>query len=210
MIKQTALKYLGYQDNLVDKLTEQLLNECLVELEMITPKFMYQKYSLAHQPLMIKELDLEINYPELIDLFKESKEIVIIAGTLGIDLEQKLRYLAKIDLTKMTVMDAMASSYLESKLNEFVVSCNLGATTWCYCPGYGRVPLQLNQTLASILDCSKHIGLTVNNSGLLIPQKSIIGMIGIGTNTTTKQCLNCVNKNNCIYQKRGQTCYKID
>ena len=107
MIKENALKYLGYLDNQVDSNTEILLNECLKELEQVTPKFMYQIYTLTHHPLTIKELNLTINYPDLIDLFDSCDRIVIIACTLGLQLDQQLRYYSKINLTKMTVMDAL-------------------------------------------------------------------------------------------------------
>ena len=41
MIKENALKYLGYLDNQVDSNTEILLNECLKELEQVTPCIKY-------------------------------------------------------------------------------------------------------------------------------------------------------------------------
>ena len=68
MIKENALKYLGYLNNQVDKKTDLLLDECLQELSKIQPKFMYQIYTLEHHPLKIKELDISLDYPELIDL----------------------------------------------------------------------------------------------------------------------------------------------
>ena len=121
MIKENALKYLGYLDNQVDSNTEILLNECLKELEQVTPKFMYQIYTLTHHPLTIKELNLTINYPDLIDLFDSCDRIVIIACTLGLQLDQQLRYYSKINLTKMTVMDALASSYIEIKCDSVYI-----------------------------------------------------------------------------------------
>ena len=42
MIKKNALKYLGYLNNQVDQQTDKLLNECLLEIEKLKPKFMYQ------------------------------------------------------------------------------------------------------------------------------------------------------------------------
>ena len=206
MIKENALKYLGYLDNQVDSNTEILLNECLKELEQVTPKFMYQ----THHPLTIKELNLTINYPDLIDLFDSCDRIVIIACTLGLQLDQQLRYYSKINLTKMTVMDALASSYIEIKCDEYEAKQNFGKRTFRFCPGYGNVPLELNKNLANALNCSKHIGLTVQESNLLLPQKSMIGLIGLGDEKLTKHCFSCVNKENCMYRKRGQRCYKKD
>ena len=210
MIKENALKYLGYLDNQVDSNTEILLNECLKELEQVTPKFMYQRYTLNHHPLTIKELNLTINYPDLIDLFDSCDRIVIIACTLGLQLDQQLRYYSKINLTKMTVMDALASSYIEIKCDEYEAKQNFGKRTFRFCPGYGNVPLELNKNLANALNCSKHIGLTVQESNLLLPQKSMIGLIGLGDEKLTKHCFSCVNKENCMYRKRGQRCYKKD
>ena len=210
MIKENALKYLGYLDNQVDSNTEILLNECLKELEQVTPKFMYQIYTLTHHPLTIKELNLTINYPDLIDLFDSCDRIVIIACTLGLQLDQQLRYYSKINLTKMTVMDALASSYIEIKCDEYKANQNFNKRTFRFCPGYGNVPLELNKNLANALNCSKHIGLTVQESNLLLPQKSMIGLIGLGDEKLTKHCFSCVNKENCMYRKRGQRCYKKD
>ena len=210
MIKENALKYLGYLDNQVDSNTEILLNEFLKELEQVTPKFMYRIYTLTHHPLTIKELNLTINYPDLIDLFDSCDRIVIIACTLGLQLDQQLRYYSKINLTKMTVMDALASSYIEIKCDEYEAKQNFGKRTFRFCPGYGNVPLELNKNLANALNCSKHIGLTVQESNLLLPQKSMIGLIGLGDEKLTKHCFSCVNKENCMYRKRGQRCYKKD
>ena len=210
MIKENALKYLGYQNNKVDDNTNALLDEWLKELEQVTPKFMYQTYTLTHHPLKINELNLLINYPDLIDLFNNCNKIVIIACTLGLEVDQKLRYYSKINLTKMTIMDALASSYIEIKCDEFEAKQNFSARTFRFCPGYGTVPLELNQALAQALSCDKHIGLTVQENNLLLPQKSMIGLIGLGEEKLIKHCFSCVNKENCIYRKRGQRCYKKD
>ena len=210
MIKENALKYLGYLDNQVDSNTEILLNECLKELEQVTPKFMYQIYTLTHHPLTIKELNLTINYPDLIDLFDSCDRIVIIACTLGLQLDQQLRYYSKINLTKMTVMDALASSYIEIKCDEYEAKQNFGKRTFRFCPGYGNVPLELNKNLANALNCSKHIGLTVQESNILLPQKSMIGLIGLGDNRKEKTCQNCLHIKDCNFRKRGQTCYAKD
>ena len=78
MIKKNALKYLGYLDNQVDEQTNKLLDECLLELEKLKPKFMYQIFSLKHHPLLIKELDLSLEYPDLIDLFDSCDKVVVI------------------------------------------------------------------------------------------------------------------------------------
>ena len=141
MIKKNALKYLGYLNNQVDQQTDKLLNECLLEIEKLKPKFMYQIFSLEHHPLLIKELNLSLEYSDLIDLFDSCDKVIVIACTLGIELDKLLRYYAMIDMTKMTVMDALASSYIEIKCDEFEEKQNFGKHTFRFCPGYGNVTL---------------------------------------------------------------------
>ena len=78
------------------------------------------------------------------------------------------------------------------------------------CPGYGRVPIELNKELAFIIESSKKIGLTVQESNILLPQKSMIGLIGLGDNRKEKTCQNCLHIKDCNFRKRGQTCYAKD
>lgn len=181
-----------------------------MEIEKLKPKFMYQIFSLEHHPLLIKELNLSLEYSDLIDLFDSCDKVVIIACTLGIELDKLLRYYSMIDMTKMTVMDALASSYIEIKCDEFEEKQNFGKHTFRFCPGYGNVPLEINQKLVNALNCDKHIGLTVQENNLLLPQKSMIGLIGIGDEKLNKHCFSCINLENCIYRKKGQRCYKKD
>lgn len=210
MIKENALKYLGYQNQKLDQQTNLLLDQELEELKQFPFKYMYKIYTLSKQPLKIKELDLNIDYPDLIDLFDSCNQVVIMACTLGIDLDRKLKYYSVIDVTRMTILDALASSYLEYKADEFEKQQNFGKRTFRFCPGYGNVPLELNHQLASALQCDKHIGLTVLPNDLLLPQKSMIGLIGIGDDKIKKHCFSCKLKDNCNYRKRGQRCYKND
>ncbi|WP_296877786.1 vitamin B12 dependent methionine synthase [Thomasclavelia sp.] len=210
MIKETALKYLGYQNQMLDATTNRLLDEGLTELEQFPFKYMFKTYHLRKYPLMIEELGISLDYPDLVDLFAACSQVVVCACTLGIELDKRLRYYSLIDMTKMTIMDALSSAYLEFKADEFEAKQDFGSHTYRFCPGYGSVPLELNHLLANALQCDKHIGLTVLPDHLLLPQKSMIGLIGIGENKDQKHCFSCSLKNNCIYRKRGQRCYKID
>ena len=57
----------------------------------------------------------------------------------------------------------------------------------------GHVPIELNKELAFIIESSKKIGLTVQESNILLPQKSMIGLIGLGDNRKEKTCQNCLH-----------------
>lgn len=210
-VKDNALKYLGYQGQRLDETMNQLIDECLEEIQTLADfKVVSKTYHLSFHPLKIKEVNCLINYPDLNELFQNCDEVMIIACTLGIQFDRKIKYYSKINMTKMTILDAVGSSYLEALCDEYEQSFQFKERTFRFCPGYGHVPIELNHDLARILDCSKHIGLTIQDSHILLPQKSMIGLIGIGESKMKKSCHNCINIKNCAFRKRGQRCYKID
>ena len=127
-----------------------------------------------------------------------------------IEVEKRSHYYSHIDMTKATIFDAVASSFLEVKCNEYEDEQLIGKRTFRFCPGYGRVPIELNKELAFIIESSKKIGLTVQESNILLPQKSMIGLIGLGDNRKEKTCQNCLHIKDCNFRKRGQTCYAKD
>ena len=82
--------------------------------------------------------------------------------------------------------------------------------TFRFCPGYGQTPISLNHSLAQLLDSYRQIGLSVDPHDNLLPQKSMIGLIGLGNKKHHKTCKHCINLENCYFRKRGQRCYKTD
>lgn len=210
-IKENALKYLGYHQQIIDEKLNCLIDECIEEIDQMSSfKATYRKFPLSFHPLRIDELNLNLDYPDLNQLFKNCHEIVLISCTLGIQIDRKEHYYSHIDMTKATVLDAVASSYLETKCDEYENEQFIGKRTYRFCPGYGNVPIELNKELARIMESYKKIGLTVQKSNILLPQKSMIGLIGLGDNQRKKTCLNCFHIKDCNFRKRGQTCYAKD
>ena len=209
IIKDNALKYLGYQGSIIDDSLNNLIDECLTEVIKYSDfKVVSQRYPLNHHPLSFN--NLMIDYDDLKQLLKNCNEVMISGYTLGLQLERQLRYLAKIDMTRLTIMDALSSSYLEYLSDKYDDEIIEEKRTFRFCPGYGNVDISLNKTLANILDTNKHIGLSVTDSDLLLPQKSMIGIIGIGDNNRIKSCANCLNIQHCKFRKAGVRCYNND
>ena len=175
-IKENALKYLGYHHQILDEKMNVLIDECIEEIEKMSSfRATYRKFPLSFHPLRIDEISLNLDYPDLNNLFQNCHDVVIIGCTLEYENEQLI-----------------------------------GKRTFRFCPGYGRVPIELNKELAFIIESSKKIGLTVQESNILLPQKSMVGLIGLGDNRKEKTCQNCLHIKDCNFRKRGQTCYAKD
>lgn len=210
-IRNNALKYLGYQGQNIDDRLSTLLSNCFQELKDIAQfKVTYKIFSLSQSPLTIKEANIKIDYPDLQKLFVDCHHVIVIGCTLGIAVDQKTKYYSHFDMTKMTVLDALASSYLEALCDEFENQHFPWKKTFRFCPGYGQTPISLNKQLSVLIDSYRKIGLSVDHHDILLPQKSMIGLIGIGSNQQTKNCDHCINIKNCYFRKRGQRCYKTN
>ena len=63
MIKENALKYLGYHHQILDEKMNVLIDECIEEIEKMSSfRVTYRKFPLSFHPLRIDEISLNCNY----------------------------------------------------------------------------------------------------------------------------------------------------
>lgn len=209
MNRQAILQYLGCHGE-VDEKTNALINECIQEVQEVAHfKVIAREFALAHQPLCILELDLLLNSKDLEFYFQDCSKCLVIACTLGIQIDRRIKYYEHIDMAKAIVFDAVSSRYLEECCDDYEKTLNLGVHTFRFAPGYGDLPLSLNIPLSRVLQIDKKIGVSINSGGLFIPMKSMLGIIGIGK-AFEKTCLSCIRKEQCELRKGGTRCYVKD
>lgn len=209
MWKDNAKRYLGIFGEM-DPILEELLDSCYEEVKQVAePKFMMQRCHLQQNPLMIEEYALSLPYSDLEEMLSGCHECLLVACTLGPAMDRKITYYSHVDMARMSVFDAVASAYIEEISDAYEAKQNLTNRTMRFCPGYGNVPISLNRRFADLLSCHRHIGLYVSENDLLLPMKSMIGIIGIGR-TRKKDCYHCVKREYCELRKRGRRCYSID
>lgn len=204
-----VLQYLNCFDE-GDERTNQLIDECLLEVKQIAYfKVTYQIFDFIHHPLTLKDINIKLESSDLEFYFEDCQKCLVIACTLGVDIDRRIKYYEHIDMAKAVVFDAVSSRYLEECCDEYEKTLNLKKHTFRFAPGYGNIPIELNKELGRILKIDKTIGVSINEGGLFIPMKSMLAMIGIGE-THKKSCLSCIRKESCQLRKGGQRCYERD
>lgn len=110
---------------------------------------------------------------------------VLMAVTLGMQVDKLIRRTQVTDMTKAVAMDACASSLIEDicdKINEQLekefFQQGLGLISR-FSPGYGDLPLETQSVFSELLEMEKKIGLTRSRDNLLLPRKSVTAVIGI-------------------------------
>ena len=110
------------------------------------------------------------------------------------------------DMAYAVVFDATAGVWIERKADEFEKTLPYPSLGFRFCPGYQGTPLEDNIKIANLVKANK-IGISFLNSGLMIPMKSMTGIVRIGGDGR-KSCKGCVAAEACAYRRRGTTCYE--
>lgn len=208
MLIERTLRYLGWHGALDDPM-RQLLDSCAQEVRTLRPSFAHARFSLSHDPLRLSEAGIVLPSAQLDRSFRMCDACEVVGITLGAEAERLVRYYALIDMARMSVLDAMLSAWVEECCDESERQIITETRTARLCPGYGDIPLALNEPLGAALSLPR-IGLYVKAGGALSPQKSMIGLIGIGDVGQPKNCGSCIRSNDCEYRKRGERCYVSD
>ncbi len=99
----------------------------------------------------------------------------VVAVTLGHGVDRLLRQKAVVSTTEQFVTDAVASTYAES-LCDYVQSILPEKTGRRFSPGYGDLPLSMQEPLLQYLD---NTNISLTESGLMIPSKSVTFIAGV-------------------------------
>lgn len=192
-------KYLGYLQNAIaDDHTEQLIDKAIEEVERLSEfRYIYASYDYPQ--------DFMLESQAYMDYLKGSKGYLLCATTIGIAVDRRLKRLQMEDMAYAVVFDATAGVYIEYKADEFEKKLPYNTLGFRFCPGYAGTPLTDNVQIANLVKAHK-IGISFLDSGLMLPMKSMTGIVRIG-GMGRKSCQNCVAAAACPYRKRGITCY---
>ncbi len=127
----------------------------------------------------------------------------LIAATLGISVDKMIRRASASDIALASVLDATASAYLEYKTEE-QKRVLYPALSYTFCPGYQGTSAEDIRIFFKELR-PERIGMSLTDSGMMIPQKSIVG-IAAKNGSPFIECSVCEARINCKFGKDGGKC----
>lgn len=215
--KPEVKRQLGYQEQTESNpQIEDLITEAITEAQtIIEPRGNYlrlENITISKDKVNLGTGQLTFVSQDIADLLANQDQVVILAVTIGPALEEKVEQLFASDqLTKATILDAVGSIAVEEAANELqekiaaeAKEIALPSLTMRYSPGYGDLDLDIQPQLLELVQ-GQELGVAVNDSFLLIPQKSITALIGLGQTESKVQpqcdfdCANC-DYDRCIYK----------
>lgn len=205
-VKKEALRYLGYGSSKPDEATERLLTRAISELRSCCS----EKY--CYKVLMKKDCGSILRGEDIIRHLEGCEKVILFAATLGIEADRLIRKAEISDMAYAVVLDSAASALTEEYCDKTEKEINRltgGYFTFRFGLGYGDFPISLQKDFIRILSADKLIGLTANESGILIPRKSVTAVIGISDNPLNperERCEICSMKETCKFRKEDKRC----
>ena len=169
-----------------DSMLKKTVNECLKECEGVF------KYSVCFTITSCDSLFENVESTLLKTRLKDCEKAVLFAATVGIGIDRLIEKYGRISPSKALVFQAIGAERIESLCDIFCDDLkkeNLFLTNR-FSPGYGDFPLMRQMEIFSRLDCVKKIGLTLNDSLVMSPSKSVTAVMGI----SDKFEMECENK----------------
>lgn len=131
---------------------------------------------------------------------------ILFAATTGMEAELQRKRAAVTSPARALVLDAIGTAAAEAfcdalcdRWREEYAGCFLRPR---FSPGYGDLPLSLQRPLLSCLDSSRKAGITLTDTLLMIPQKSVSAIVGIGRTGCTARFHDCAlcDKPECAFR----------
>lgn len=205
-----AVRYLGYGRNAIDERTLKMIQESFAELEQIADaRFVYRIFEISfEQENVLKIGKTTIESKNLSKNLKDCHSVVVFGATLGTGVDRLMKKYSLTDMSKVVVLQACAAAMLEEYCDRAQVEIENGLDEGLklrprFSPGYGDFSILCQNDLLMMLDASKKIGLTVTDSFMLTPVKSVTALMGISEKTQTcniKGCEVCL-KLDCLYRR---------
>ncbi len=197
--KQEICRYAGLKGAFGETLMPTL-SECMTECEpLLTPRFCY---CVMDRETLFRQVQGARDSQGLLAAIKDSDKVLIFAATIGVGLDRLLVKYGDISPLKLLFMQAIGAERIEAL-------CDILCQEWqkeygCiggrFSPGYGDFPLAAQKDIFRILQCEKKIGLTLTDSLVMTPTKSVTAIVGLGGGAVSpKNCKNC-DKKDCAFQ----------
>ena len=108
------------------------------------------------------------------------RRILVLGATLGAGVDRLIRRMSAVSLAEGFIYDAVASAMIEGLVNLAMVRTTSGKEhTHRFSPGYGDMPLEIQEEIIALLDAGKRLGIALNESKLMSPSKSVTAFVGI-------------------------------
>ena len=182
-----VLRYLGYSKVDITMADRELIKPMITEVrKYINPRACYRRFDIE----TYDDNRILLPYGEIVSRhltlnLKGCKSIYMIAATIGAPFDRQMIKARVSSMAKAAILQAIGATYVECFVENLVeklakeASLNDEKLRVRYSPGFGDYDLSNQKGLFSVLAPEKNAGITLNDSLIMSPEKSVTALIGI-------------------------------
>jgi hypothetical protein len=180
--KKEAFRYMGCKSYCRNDELEEIYEKCKAEYK----KAASYKAVMSKVPVTLKEDNVvdfgfcKIQNENLYKNLSGCDFAYVFAATAGIAVDRLIMRYGKISPVEAMVCDSIASSATEvwcDEVNSIAVGERQSKPR--FSPGYGGVSLSYQRDIINFLDAERKLGITLSDTLMMIPRKSVTAFIGI-------------------------------
>lgn len=148
-------------------------------------------------------------------MLADCQSMAVLVCTLGATFDTWERQLQARDMAQALLLNGCANAYVEAACDaaEAEIQARLPEKylTDRFSPGYGDLPLSMQGDLLAWTDATRRLGVTLTESHLLNPIKTVTAIIGLADRpqpARIRGCDFCTLRTRCELTKAGKTCGK--
>lgn len=182
---RVVYRYLGLRGTVPDEALAALTEKSLGEFQEIA------QFSACYLVLPCRETEQGVDFGAFIAPGESIKRnlrgcdrAILFAATAGVETERQRRRAELSSMAQAVVLDAIGSAAIEC-FCDWLGECWRGEYPGFvlrprFSPGYGDLPLETQKALLSTLDAGRKAGISLSESLLMLPQKSVSAIVGLG------------------------------
>lgn len=192
--EREILRYAGCRE--ADEGVRARLTECLAEaLPMLTYTVCFTDVDptpfTARSDKLQKHLD-------------GCERVLLMAATVGVGIDRLITKYGRLSPAKALLLQAIGAERIEALCDAFcdALSEETGSSPRPrFSPGYGDLPLSVQREVVGLLQAEKHVGVTLNDSFLMSPSKSVTAFVGLSRDgkKAVSKCRLC-EKTDCAFR----------
>ncbi len=179
--EKEVLRYAGCRE--ADPDTERLMRECIKEIEgRIAGKVCWREFPAAVCGSICDFDSFQVSSDNLAINLRGCSSVILFAATVGVDMDRVIVRYSRISPAKALMMQAIGAERIEALCDAFCedIADRLNVKLKPrFSPGYGDLSIEIQKDIFAVLDCPRQIGLTLNDSLLMSPSKSVTAFIGV-------------------------------
>jgi cobalamin-dependent methionine synthase I len=206
--RREILRYAGAKETTDE--VNALLEHCLAEAEgALSYQVCYAIFPVAVADGMLDLGFARTDSSHLCKNLQGCDRIAVFGATVGLGVDRLIARYSRTSPARALMFQAIGAERIEALCDAFCFALNEevegeGKTIRPrFSPGYGDLPLELQLDIFRVLDCPRKIGLTLNDSLLMSPTKSVTAVVGIGDGLAGHDksgCSKC-KKVDCLYRR---------